>query len=144
MRIYDWSFALALLLVPAAHAAPPYSEMFSSAFKASIDRAMREPGSHGRTSLLIKALRQGSDNEVFYVFPLLFPSRVIKGAQRAHVCVAEITASLANIKAYMASSSADRKEFPKVHAKGIRTDTENLIKCLDQYYADGQLHLPPA
>jgi len=142
MRKYVLSFAAALLLSTAADAARPYSEMFSASFKAAVDSAMSQPTPEGRTKLLLEAMRDGTDSEVFFVFPLLFPRRVVDSAQNAHVCVDEISSLISNDKAYLASTAAEQSDFPHTHAKKIRSDTDQLIKCLDQYYANGQLRLP--
>jgi hypothetical protein len=136
------SFVTALLLSTVAYAARPYSEMFSASFKAAVDSAMRQPAPSRRTRLLLEAMRGGTDSEVFFVFPLLFPRGVVDGAQDAHVCVTEISSSIGNGKAYLASTPAEQSDFPRTHAKKIRSDTDQLIKCLDQYYANGQLRLP--
>jgi len=144
VRIRIFSFAVALLLSSFVYATPKYSELFSDAFKASVDAGMKQSTSNGRTNLLTMAMRQGTDSEVFFVFPLLFPREIIDGAQKAHVCVAEISASLSNIGAYLASTSAEQKNFPQAHAGKIRSDTDHLIVCLDQYYANGQLRFPSA
>ena len=132
------------MLCASAYASQPYSKIFSSGFKAAVDQAMEQPTGAGRTRLLIAAMAKGTDDEVFFVFPLLFPLRVINGAQRAHVCVPEIQASLANGQAFVATSGAEAHKFPTTHSKKIRADTNNLIRCLDQYYANGQLRLPPS
>lgn len=142
MRTFVLFFVAALLLSNATQATQPYSEQFSAKFKAAIDNAMSQPTADGRTRLLTEAMRGGTDNEVFFVFPLLFPRRVIDAAQNAHVCAAEISSSINNGKAYLAAAPAEREDFPHAQAKKIRSDTDHLITCLDQYYANGQLQLP--
>jgi hypothetical protein len=135
-------FMVALLLSTAAQATQRYSEQFSAKFKAAVDNAMSQPTADGRTRLLKEAMRGGTDSEVFFVFPLLFPRRVIDAAQNAHVCVAEISSSINNGKAYLATAPAEQENFSHAQAKKIRSDTDHLIMCLDQYYANGQLRLP--
>jgi hypothetical protein len=135
-------FTAVLLLGTAAQATQPYSEQFSAKFKTAVDNAMSQPTADDRTKLLMEAMRRGTDSEVFFVFPLLFPRRVIDAAQNAHVCVAEISSSINNGKAYLAATPAEREDFPHTQAKKIRSDTDRLIMCLDQYYANGQLRLP--
>ena len=142
MRTSKLYLTAALLLSTAAHAARPYSEMFSPTFKAAVDSAMSQPVADDRTRLLLGAMRGGTDSEVFFVFPLLFPRRIIDGAQNAHVCVAEISSSMDNGKDYLATAPAEQEDFPHVHAKKIRSDTVRLITCLDKYYANGQLRFP--
>jgi hypothetical protein len=126
-----------------AFAAKPYSQHFSASFKAAIDQAMAQTTGQGRTKLLIQALHNGTDDEVFYVLPLLVPAKVFRGAQAAHVCIPEVKASLENGEKFVATPAAEQHSFPSLHAKKIRSDTNNLIRCLDRYYHDGWLHLPP-
>jgi len=142
MRTYMLPLVAALLVGAAAHATAPYSEMFSASFKAAVDSAMSQSTSGDRTRLLLEAMRGGTDREVFFVFPLLFPPTVIDGAQSAHVCVPEISASMSNVKAYLATAPDEQDDFPLTHAKKVRSDTDHLVMCLDQYYANGQLRLP--
>ncbi|UJJ49787.1 MULTISPECIES: hypothetical protein [Rhodanobacter] len=142
MRTFMLFFMAALLLCTAAQATQPYSEQFSAKFKAAVDNAMSQPTADGRTRLLTEAMRGGTDSEVFFVFPLLFPRRVIDAAQNTHVCVVEISSSINNGKAYLATAPAEQEDFPRAQAKKIRSDTDRLIMCLDQYYANGQLRIP--
>ena len=142
MRSFFLLLLAALLPCTAVKAAQPYSEQFSAKFKAAVDNAMSQSTADGRTKLLMEALRGGTDNEVFFVFPLLFPRRVIDAAQDAHVCLAEISSSIDNGKAYLATAPAERENFPHVQAEKIRSDTNHLIICIDQYYENGQLRIP--
>lgn len=136
-------FTLATLFTTIACASKPYSQFFSASFKAAIDQAMAQTTGQGRTKLLIHALHDGTDDEVFYVLPLLVPAKIFRGAQAAHVCIPEVKASLENGEQFVATPAAEQHNFPSLHAKKVRSDTINLIKCLDQYYYDGWLHFPP-
>jgi hypothetical protein len=116
--------------------------IFSDGFKASVNASMNQPDKEQRTRFLVEAMRHGTDSEVFHVFPVLFSADVLNAAQKAQVCTAEIRASLGNVSAFMASTEAGRQAFPQSHAAKIRSDTNRLIVCLDQYYANGKLTLP--
>jgi len=134
--------AVALALGPA----PAWSQSthFSSAFKASVDKAMAQPTPDGRTQTLIKALDGGTDDEVFALLPLLFTAKIINGADNVHVCSPEVSDLLGFERSYLKSSSAAQKFFPKEHAATMRSITYSLITCLDQHYSNGALRFPHA
>lgn len=117
--------------------------IFSDGFKASVNASMNQPDKEQRTRFLVEAMHHGTDSEVFHVFPVLFPVDVLNAAQKAQICTAEIRASLGNVSAFTASTQAGRQTFPQSHAAKIRSDTDRLIVCLDRYYANGKLNLPP-
>jgi hypothetical protein len=127
---------------PHALAADSYSDIFSHSFKASVDAAMQLPTQEARSKALVEAMALGTDEEVFFVFPLLFPLPVLNSAKDAGVCLKEIEASLGNGKLYVAASAAEQASFPETHAVKIRSDTGRLIRCLHKYYKNGQLSFP--
>ena len=134
--------ALILLPLRQSHAAGASPAIFSDGFKASVNASMNQPDGKRRTRLLVEAMQHGTDLEVFHVFPILFPAAVLDAAQKAQVCTAEIGASLGNVGAFTTSPEAGRQTFVASHAAKIRSDTDRLIACLDQYYANGRLKLP--
>ncbi|WP_158881238.1 hypothetical protein [Rhodanobacter sp. L36] len=115
---------------------------FSQKFKSSIDNAMRNQHSGARTSALISAMSQATNQEVFFVLPLLFPANMLNAATNASVCTNEISASTDNLAAFQASTNP--KSFPDEKAAKIRADTDKLIRCLGKYYNNGQLRFPQA
>jgi len=127
-----------------AQAQEKNSVTFSASFRSAVNKAMQQPDGKKRTKLLIRAMHNGSDEEVFFVFPLLFKPAILKAAERAHVCTSEINASMGNANAFISSAQSERERFAEKHARKIRADTNRLITCLDQYYADGYLHFPRA
>jgi hypothetical protein len=135
--------AIAALLPAIAMAGgDSYSDMFSASFKSSIDAAMAQPDKDQRVQQLSEAMRQGTDREVFFVMPLLFPESVLLSAKQAGVCTDEIEASMGNVGAYMSSSEAQQAAFPEAHATRIRSDTDRLMRCLHQFYETGNLRFP--
>jgi hypothetical protein len=119
------------------------SVTFSAAFKTAVNKAMQQPDGKERTKLLILAMHNGTDEEVFFVFPLLFKPAILKAAESAHVCSSEINASMDNANAFISSTQSGRESFAEKHARKIRIDTNRLITCLDQHYANGYLRFPP-
>jgi hypothetical protein len=115
---------------------------FSRSFKSSIDRAMSKSSGTDHGAALMAAMAAGSNKEVFFVFPLLFPSQILDAADKAGVCKKELDASIENLEAYQASAEPD--SFPDAQSKKIRSDTTNLIQCLMPYYSNGQLAFPQA
>ena len=113
----------------------------SEAFKASIDAAMAANDGSTRARLLVDALDKGSDKEVFFIFPALFPAQVLDGATRSGVCTRELAASLELISTFQ-SGDENPEVFAKEHSSQIRAATDNVITCLHQYYKDGQLTFP--
>lgn len=134
--------SLILLQTQQLHATGGSPGIFSDGFKASVNASMNQPDKERRTRFLVEAMHHGTDTEVFHVFPVLFPVDMLNAAQKAQVCTAEINASLGNVSAYTASTEAKKQTFPTSHAMKIRPDTDRLIVCLDQYYANGQLNFP--
>jgi hypothetical protein len=119
-----------------------YSDKFSPEFRAEVDRAMEAQTGDERSRRLVQALRNGSDSEVFFVFPLLFSADVLSAVNAAGLCKAEVTASLANLAAYLESPAAEQANYPARHATGIRADTDRTVRCISQYYENGQLKIP--
>jgi hypothetical protein len=132
-----------LLLSPVVFGEPPsYSAMFSVDFKASVDAAMAQPTKDKRVPQLLNALRNGTDKEVFFVMPLLFPRPVLDGAKNAGVCITEIDASLATVSAYVDAPRTEQDVFPETHSAKVRRDSDNLVLCLHRFYQDGNLRFP--
>ncbi len=128
------------IVAPGLFAKP--SSPFSESFKASIDNAMSKSNGQERADSITGALNGGTNKEVFFVFPLLFPSNIINAAEKAGVCKEELDASIENLEAYQ--SSSDPGSFPDSQSKKIRSDTTHLIQCLMPYYSHGQLAFPTA
>jgi len=124
------------------NAAENLSPIFSKQFKTAVDAAMSQQTSESRTKALIAAMHSGTDEEVFSVLPLLFTPPILAGATKAGVCSAEIQASAGNVKVYLNTPAAEQPEFITANSKKIRADTDNLIRCICQYYRDGKLYFP--
>lgn len=136
---------LAILLlhpISTAVAADLYSDHFSAAFRASVDAAMAQPDKEQRTKQLIDGIRRGTDKEVFFVMPMLFPTAILNRARDAGVCTAEIAAFRGTAEAYLSATEAERIDFAEVHTSTIRAATEGLIVCLHQFYENGELRFP--
>ena len=103
---------------------------------------MAQPDREQRVSQLLDAIRKGTDREVFFVMPLLFPAPVLKAAKDAGACTEEINAFRNTADEYSSATEAERNAFPEVHAPAIRVSTEGLITCLHQYYENGHLAFP--
>lgn len=88
-------------------------------------------------------MHEGTDEEVFSVLPLLFTLPTLAGATHANICSAEVHAPAEIVKAYLNTPEAKRRKFIADHSKQIRSDTDRLIRCIGQYYWNGQLHFPP-
>ena len=131
--------ALPLQQTQAAGAAPA---IFSDGFKLAVNASMNQPDKDKRTSFLIEALQHGNNVEVFHVFPILFPAGVLKDAQKAQVCAAQVDASVGNVSAFMAIPEGARQAFIDSHAAKIRSDTNRLVACLDQYWVNGKWIFP--
>jgi hypothetical protein len=134
--------ALILLPIQLLLAAGAPADIFSDGFKASVNASMAQPDREKHTRFLMEALRHGTDSEVFHVFPVLFPLTVLGAAKKAQVCTAEIQASISNVSGFTASPAVGRQAFVQSHATKIRADTNHLITCIDQYYANGKLTFP--
>lgn len=129
-------------LLPAMAMAGNYSDTFSASFRSSIDAAMALQDKDQRAARLNEALRLGTDKEVFFVMPLLFPESVLTSAKQAGVCTSEIAASMGNLDAYLRLPEEKQRSFPEQNAARIRSDTEHLVSCLHQFYEDGKLRFP--
>ncbi len=129
-----------LIALPFGHAqaAGAAPGIFSDGFKLAVNASMNQPDKDKRTSLLIEALQHGNNLEVFHVFPILFPAAVLNDAQNAQVCTAEIGASVGNVTAFTTSPANAQQAFIDAHAAKIRSDTNHLVSCLDQYWVNGK------
>lgn len=135
-------FALCFLPFVGNAAENPSLPSFSTQFKVAVDAAMDQQTSEGRTKALIAAMHNGTDEEVFSVLPLLFTPPILAGATKAGVCSAEIQASAGNVKTYLDTPEAKQSEFVTTNSEKIRADTDNLIRCICQYYHNGKLYFP--
>jgi hypothetical protein len=138
---HRWT-ALLVLLVPSI-GLPAYTDRFSSQFRAAIDAAMEQQSLSGRRDMLLQAMHQAKDEEVFFIIPLLFQPPTFDKAKEAGVCVKEINDSLNDVQAYLATPAQEQSTFPAAKSAQIRAHMDALIPCICQYYKDGVLAFPP-
>jgi len=138
-----WVLAFAGLMPFLASAAEtPKLFTFSPQFKAAVDTAMKQQTPQTRTDALINAMHGGTNEEVFSILPGLFPKPIISAATEAGVCTDEIHASLDTVNKFLATPEGEQQAFISRNSNKIRTDTDDLIRCICRYYRDGKLYFP--
>jgi len=130
MIIRSLCFLLLVVVSQHAHAA----DVFSPAFKETIERAFQSPTTEGRIALLTDSVRSGTDSEVTRAVGVYFPNDLLGTARKDNACVPQVDALLAEMRTAtqvgMAAYFAD-------HSNAYRQRLVAAIECVHTAYADG-------
>jgi hypothetical protein len=121
-----------LILSPCFASKAESSGPFSESFKISIDAAMNEHDLKVREAKLLQALRSGTDEEVLYLIPLLFPPELLNWVRANDICAQQTDDILQHVKAFIDTSPDTQDSFVATHSTQVRTDVAGMIRCMTE------------
>ena len=104
---------------------------FSDNFKTLVDGAFKAATYQERISQLQRAIAEGSDEEVFLIPPLIFPSNILKNSKRDGRCLSQINSFMLKFKAGLDSGY---DQYMQTNSVQYRLSLNQLINCVHSAY----------
>ncbi len=104
---------------------------FSDNFKNLIDGAFKATTYQERVSQLQRAIAEGSDEEVFLIPPLIFPSNILKNSKRDGRCLSEINSFMLKFKVGL---DTGYDQYMQANSELYRLSLNQLIDCVHTAY----------
>ena len=108
-----------------------YGFEFSDKFKSLVDGAFKATTYQARISQLQLAITEGSDEEVFLIPPLIFPSNVLKKSKQDGLCKSEIDLFMLKFKAGL---DTGYDQYMATNSEPYRLSLNQLIDCIHTAY----------